>query len=107
MFLEMKEEKSERLQEVIEGDWRDSVSSMEYYIDELAKDIDHGAMMNALAVRDWCKEIEGLLTDLSQNLFSLDEPEWFQESDRRKLEELRQKVEQLNGKCKNIMITVH
>lgn len=105
--MEMKEEKSERLQEVIEDDWRDSVSSMQYYIDELAKDIDQGAMMNALSVRDWCKEIEGLLTDLSQNLFSLDEPEWFQENDRRKLEELRQKVDQLNGKCKNITATIH
>lgn len=105
--MEMKAEKLERLQEVIENDWRDSISSMEYYIDELEKDIDHGAVMNALVIRDWCKEIEGLLTDLSQNLFSLDEPEWFKESDRHELEELRQKVDQLNCKCKNIMTTAH
>jgi hypothetical protein len=103
----MKAAKLEPLQEAIENDWRDSISSMEYYIDELEKDIDHGAVMNTGVIRDWCKEIEGLLTDLSQNLFTVDEPEWFRDSDRQELEELRQKVDQLNGKCKNIMTTVH
>jgi hypothetical protein len=99
----MKNEKLEVLQEVIENDWRDSISSMEYYIEELEKDIDQGTLMNASAIRDWCQEIESLLLDLSQNLFSLDEPEWLEEHDREQLEELKRKVDQLHDKCKTVM----
>lgn len=92
------------IKEAIEKDtlaaWRTYTAALEKSLEQLEKDIDEAAAMADACTEEWCTATEHVIDELGNALFSISEPRWSDESDSKKIKELKRRLHDIYAKYK-------
>ena len=74
---------------IVEG-WRVFINNMEKSLDVLESNIDEAAEMAETCTSEWCEATEHVIDEIANSLFSISEPHWSSDEDRRRSKSSRE-----------------
>jgi uncharacterized coiled-coil protein SlyX len=91
-----------RITSSMESGWVDYLQALEQSLQDLEQDIQEASEMADKCTSEWCEATEHVIDELSNALFSIHEPEFVSDENRKKLKQLKRRVHDLYARYKGV-----